>query len=710
MKPILKKDFTHSPYTGWTRRTWVDLAERMIAALQPWYTNGQGGLAFPQPYRQVEKSLPQDEQVRASFYAMEGWTRTRPLVASWLMGAGHDVMRIGDRDVDLRREFIEGFLSVSDPGSPDYISGRFGRNQWIPEVSIAAYGLWLAREKVWNPLSPAEKGQIAAWLRSSVDPKFKIPDNNWHLFQVLTGHILGDLGCDYDRQLCLDRYARAEEFYLDEGWYLDGTEEKHGFAVEQYNPWMFHFYLPALVQISTGLEPRHREDIIQRLRAFIAAYQDFFAANGGFPMWGRSWFYKPGILIPFVLAEMLECSPLSPGQSRRLVSGYMNYLIENNYFDQDMLPIMGYLTENHGLIDYYSVKGSAYWGSSAFVCLLMPEDHPFWSAPEEPLRVEAESYARNVTPVGLQIIGDKAAGETQAINHRVWHAGDEPHTRYGAKYAKFSYSSHFGIDVKRGEDGYGPDCMIQVSPDGAKYSHRMAPYFGGLGERGGLSWHYPLLGEPARLLPFCGGHRLGQDHHADPCQGFLPGKDSPDRNGCSPGGLQGRRLCRRFHRRSRGDRGPGPCGRLERKQRGLYPQPARLCQGALPGGSPRRCAERKHVRREVRDPGHHRRGITAGPGDRGQSVGDVLRARGPGRAGELGKGRDGRRGYSHRTLRGWNGGRRAILGARRMRLFIVRRRGARGEARCSGLGCCYTSSSHGMRNIQLEIAMQEGTK
>ena len=30
-------------------------------------------------------------------------------------------------------------------------------------------------------------------------------------------------------------------------------------------------------------------------------------------MWGRSWFYKPGILIPFVLAEILGCSPLSPG-------------------------------------------------------------------------------------------------------------------------------------------------------------------------------------------------------------------------------------------------------------------------------------------------------------------------------------------------------------------------------------------------------------
>lgn len=505
MKLILNKDFSHSPYTGWTRETWVSLAEGMIAALQPWYTEGKGGLAFPQPYRQVESSLHQDERVRASFYAMEGWTRTRPLVAAWLMGTGQDVIRIEDRDVDLRQDFIQGFLSVSDPGSQDYISDRFGRNQWIPEVSIAAYGLWLAREKAWDPLPPARKDQIAAWLRSSVDPKYQIPDNNWHLFQVLTGHILGDLGCDYDKQLCRDRYARAEAFYLDEGWYIDGLFEKLGFAVEQYNPWMFHFYLPALAQISSGLEPRRKDEIARRLRAFLEAYQDFFAANGGFPMWGRSWFYKPGILIPFILAEILGCSPLSHGRSRRLVSGYMNYLIENNYFDQNMLPIMGYLTENHGLIDYYSLKGSAYWGSSVFTCLLMPEGHPFWAAPEEPLRVEMESYTRNITPVGLQVIGDKATGQTQVLNHRVWHANDQPHTRYGAKYAKFCYSSHFGIDVKRGEDGYGPDGMIQVSPDGRKFSHRLAPHFGALDEQTGLSWHYPLQGEPSTAYPFASG-------------------------------------------------------------------------------------------------------------------------------------------------------------------------------------------------------------
>ena len=283
----------------------------MIASLQPWYTPGKGGLAFPQPYRQVEKSLPEDEQVRASFYAMEGWTRTRPLVASWLAGTGRDVIRVGNRDIDLRRDFIEGFLSVSDPGSPDHISERFGRNQWIPEVSIAAYGLWLAREKAWDPLPPAQKDQIAAWLRSSVDPKFKIPDNNWHLFQVLTGHILGDLGCDYDRQLCRDRYAHAEEFYLDEGWYLDGPGEKHGFAVEQYNPWMFHFYLPALAQISSQLEPRHKDRDRRETEGLPRGLPGFLR--------GERWFPHVGT---FLVLQARYPHPLRPGRDTWLLAAH----------------------------------------------------------------------------------------------------------------------------------------------------------------------------------------------------------------------------------------------------------------------------------------------------------------------------------------------------------------------------------------------------
>ncbi|MGE5549928.1 MAG: DUF2264 domain-containing protein [Bacteroidota bacterium] len=499
MTPELKLDFKRSSYTGWTRETWVDLAEKMIAALQPWYTEGRGGLAFPRPYREVDASLVNDEQLRETFHHMEGWTRTRPLVAAWMVGTGRDKLVIGGKEVDIRQEFIDGFLSASDPKSPDYISERFGVAQWIAELSIAAYGLWIARDKVWNALSQAQKDQISTWLNSGF--KHKIPDNNWNLFTVLTCYVLKDLGCEYDERVYVGNYNRANEFYLDEGWYVDGLLAR-GFSIEQYNAWMFHYYLPAFVQISKEEEPERKTRIIYRLRAFLEAYKDFFAKNGGFPMWGRSLFYKPGVLIPFVMAEILGCSPLTHGQSRRLVSGYMDYLVKNNYFDQDMLPIMGYLVENHGQLDSYSIKGSAYWGASAFLNLLLPAEHPFWTAPEEPLRVETESYVRNIKPVSLQVTGDHATGEVQMINHRAWHMNDRPATRYGVKYTKFCYSSHFGFDVKRPAEGYNCDCMIQVSPDGVKYSHRVVPNFIALGERSGASWHYPFSGAPSTSYPF----------------------------------------------------------------------------------------------------------------------------------------------------------------------------------------------------------------
>ena len=135
----------------------------------------------------------------------------------------------------------------------------------------------------------------------------------------------------------------------------------------------------------------------------------------------------------------------------------------------------------------------------------MPEDHPFWAAPEEPLRVEVESYARNIDTVSLQVIGDKATGETQMINHRVWHAGDDRITGTAPSMPSSVIRPISGSTSNGAKTGYGPDCMIQVSPDGRKFSHRMAPHFVALGGAGGLSWHYPLLGEPSTFYPFAEG-------------------------------------------------------------------------------------------------------------------------------------------------------------------------------------------------------------
>ncbi|UCH62500.1 MAG: DUF2264 domain-containing protein [Fidelibacterota bacterium] len=480
-----------SPRTGWTRKHWLELADKMIAAIQPYLTPGKGGLALPNPTRWMDEYLPEPEKMR-TFYWMEGYTRTRLLLACWMMGAGRTTLTSNGRSVDIRDQFVEGLLSASDPKHPEYIGDRYGNNQWIAETSSVALAIYIARELVWDSMSPGEREQVSDWLRLATG--HKIAHNNWYLFVANTQCVLKALGEKYDQDE-LDRYLQqVKNFYIGGGWFMDGDHER-GYSIDQYNAWGFHHFLPAYVYMNV-LDPTWKDWIVERLKEYVSSYKHFFGGNGAFPMWGRSWAYRPAVVAPFNWAEILGVSPLQPGESRRLVSGVMKYYVENGYFQADMTPTMGYAGENLKLIEPYSQYGSPYWGSAAFLNLLLPDSHPFWRDREEPLTVEQESYCVPEPDIGLLVTGNHETGEVQIINHRSWHQREGAKTRYAKKYTNFSYSSHFGIDLRRDDNGYNCDNMFSVSPDGKKYSQRIIPFYIGLDKNYGASYHYPLAGFP----------------------------------------------------------------------------------------------------------------------------------------------------------------------------------------------------------------------
>jgi hypothetical protein len=130
------------------------------------------------------------------------------------------------------------------------------------------------------------------------------------------------------------------------------------------------------------------------------------------------------------------------------------------------------------------------------MCLLLSESHKYWTEIEKPFRVERESYCVAEREIGLNVQGNNKSGEVQIINHRAWHQKEGPGTKYAKKYTNFAYSSHFGIDLRRDENGYNCDNMFAVSPDGKKYSQRIIPYFQEIGDHYGVSYYYPLAGFP----------------------------------------------------------------------------------------------------------------------------------------------------------------------------------------------------------------------
>ncbi len=488
---VTKEDYDLSPYTGWTRERWVELAEMMIVAIQPYLTPGKGGLDLPNPVRWMDTFLPEPEKMK-SYYWMEGYTRTRALIASWLVGTGKTILEVNGKSINILDQLVEGLLSASDPSHPEFIGDRYGNNQWIAETSAVALAIYLTRDLIWSKLSHKEQQQIATWLHAATG--HEIPDNNWYTFVANIHYVLKALNEKYDQDELNHCMNIVKDFYIGNGWFMDGGESR-GYSVEQYNAWGFHYFLPAFIFIGED-DPECKQWIIDCLQKFIISYERFFGANGSIAMWGRSWAYRPALAVPFIWAELLGVSPLPSGESRRLVSGQMKYYIENDYFYDNMTPTMGYVGENLELIDPYSQYGSPYWGSGVFFCLLMPRSHPFWTEKEKPFPVEKESYCVSEKPIGMLVAGNHETGEVQIINHRAWHQKEGPGTKYAKKYTTFCYSTNFGIDLRRTENGYNCDNMFSVSPDGKKFSQRIVPHFIRLDENYGASYYYPLSGFP----------------------------------------------------------------------------------------------------------------------------------------------------------------------------------------------------------------------
>ncbi|MFC1483607.1 DUF2264 domain-containing protein [Candidatus Neomarinimicrobiota bacterium] len=482
-----------SPYTGWNRERWVELAGRMIAAIQPYVTPGKGGLSLPNPVRWQDAYLPEPEKMQ-SFYLMEGYTRTRLLLATYMAGTGETSLTINGTQIDLVEQFIEGLLSASDPKHPEYIGDRYENRQYIAETSAVAMALYIARDLVWNKITAAEREQVSKWMLSATG--HSIPHNNWYLFVANTHCVLKALGEKYDQAELEHCLSQVREFYVGHGWFMDGDLNR-GYSIEHYNAWGFHHFLPAFV-LMNSMDQEWKTYIIDCLKEYLNNFKLFFAANGAIPMWGRSWAYRPALTAPFIWAELLGVSPLSPGESRRLVSGQIKYYLEHDYFYENMTPTMGFVGENLELIEPYSQYGSPYWGSAAFLNLLLPPSHPFWTAKEEALAVERKSFVESLPKIGMIIAGNQETGEVQMINHRAWHQKETPNTKYAKKYTNFSYSSHFGIDLRRDKYGYNCDNMFSISLDGTKYSQRIIPRFITLAENYGASYHYPLSGFPFR--------------------------------------------------------------------------------------------------------------------------------------------------------------------------------------------------------------------
>ncbi|MFZ4894416.1 DUF2264 domain-containing protein [Plantibacter sp. Mn2098] len=460
-----------SPYTGLTRAHWVAAADDLLLSAARFASPGGSRLDLP--------GKPSQQGVRTD--GIEGFARTFLLAA---------FLHVGNRGVDPHghlARYVRGVVAgtkhvgVDDADSWPIIDhiGRDGQ----PHVEAAsiALSLHLTREASWETLAADEQDRVVAWLRNAID---KEPSsNNWYLFPLTIASFLEGVGrADEQTSYVIERgLALIEEWYRGDGWYSDGDGE----AFDHYIGWALHLY-PLLHARLRG-EDALAAKLTPRLELFLETFARTFDRNGAPIYMGRSMTYRMGTLAAIAMGEVTGATPLTHGQSRRILSADLRYFFERDATTDGILTL-GWHGEHEPTVQRYSGPGSPYWTSKGFAALLLPDDHPVWTAVEEPLEADTADYVQAVDASALIIQSTAVDGIVRVHNHGSDHI--KPHQAdAGAAdplYGRFAYSTRTGPTALHNVT----DNDLQVNVRGV-WSVRRRVHHVASGDGWMASWHAP---------------------------------------------------------------------------------------------------------------------------------------------------------------------------------------------------------------------------
>ncbi len=368
----------------------------------------------------------------------DGVTRMLPALAAWTVQRGEPtrISLTDGREIDPRHIITSALTHGTDPHHRDYwdYRPRGGRNQRQVESSLVALSLWLARDWLFDRLTKEQIANIQQWLALCTANTHHF--NNWSLFTAVNHAArvaLADQGFEGSLEAVRRDLLIGHDLYLADGWMWDSRYS----GLDYYNFWVngsHHAYLRAML-------PDWDNPVLERALAKLdercTDLPYLIDAGGRNVLFGRSLAYRWGWLSGLVAAHYLGRAPVDPGLTRAMLARNLDA-----WLGRDTLHRDGTLRErltargSDGGRDGYINCGHPYWGMKTFLCLAMPDEHPFWARPAQELPIDRGDFIRPRQGPGFVMRGRAATGELRLYNLR-------NHENHSALYQKLVYSTHF---------------------------------------------------------------------------------------------------------------------------------------------------------------------------------------------------------------------------------------------------------------------------
>jgi len=448
-----------SPYTGYTRSHWLEITEKLIAGVLPYFDQESGALLLEGAATETRHF----EMMTRGEWRREAFGRTLMLVAIYTAATGRD--RVPGYDGSITKPYLRALVLGTDPANP---------RRWKPSIPESMLGtnvamaILLSPKFLWDPLTPARQSNVLDTLER-LGKRWAYDNNHWY-FHLITVPVLEKYGRPSDRERLTRMFERLLGWYRGDGWFIDGANK--GF--DYYNLWGFQLYNNALMHFDRTWREVFGGRIRRLTRQFEKSYPYLYGRDGGPVPWGRSLTYRFASNAAVGYALLNDASTLPPGQARRIASGCLRYFWNHGCLSEKGLLEPGYWGPNSAVAEIYIARSSPYWAAQGLIPLVLSADYPFWTAVERPMPADGAGGRVALSGAEMTIRVSPVDGEARVftVGQPFGHAG---HWQRGIKYFQHAYSSYIGFPVV-GEGG--PDLVVGrtgVSYDGKTWRYRTNP-------------------------------------------------------------------------------------------------------------------------------------------------------------------------------------------------------------------------------------------
>lgn len=452
-------DFELSPYTGLTRDSWIEAGKYLLEGIFRNIPSDVSPVVLPRtetevtyPHKNASGNQLKLEEMAQMF---EGLARSLFLAAPLI----HIDPNTEICGCNLREYYSKQILRACTRGDSNFVGyyedlqeldgnkNPYRAFQQTVETCALVICLDICRSEIWDRYTKAEKDVIAEFLKSYAHAS-TVPQN-WRLFNMLAMAFLHKEGYEIDIEIMLSHTQAILSYYAGDGWYRDGQ------SFDYYSCWAFNVYAPIWNSwYGYENEPYAAEQFEKNANKLMETYPDFFDRDGFTMLWGRSCVYRNASTSPLSENFILKNSAVDAGLARRIASGSLLQFFTRDDFLKKCIPSMGFYGQFTPLVQGYSCTESVYWLGKAFLCLHLPENHPFWTAKENngswDRLGKKEIKETTLNGPALCFTNHNANGETILRTGKVVkNCGDE---RGMWNYSKLAYNSKYPWEAKPSED------------------------------------------------------------------------------------------------------------------------------------------------------------------------------------------------------------------------------------------------------------------